>query len=137
MFLFEPVMILSKLYKHYLDREPDPDGIATYSPRIINAIKEIASDITTSKEFQGKPKHQPKEKIVCLNNQQILSQHLMNYPEDGAMKKPPNYSNKIKIVVYAPSAINEKCGGITVLHNLVKSINSLNNDNIIFVVNVR
>lgn len=44
-----------------------------------------------------------------------------------------NYANKIKIVIYAPP-IHDECGGIMVLYNLLQTINSINNDNIIGLV---
>ena len=63
----------------------------------------------------------------------LYKKHNIDYLNDTSIKIDPDYANKIKVVIYAPP-INDACGGAMVLYNLVKTINSLNNNNVIALI---
>lgn len=52
-----------------------------------------------------------------------------NYPDDMFIRPTKDYIDSIKIVIYTPP-LDNLCGGISVLHNLAKTINDLGNKNI-------
>jgi hypothetical protein len=52
-----------------------------------------------------------------------------NYPKLSKIPPDPDYADQLKVVIYTP-VVDDRCGGVSVLHNLALTINQSNNESI-------
>jgi hypothetical protein len=72
-----------------------------------------------------------------LNNKNISTIEIISYYHNIGKNLRHTKNNKLKIVIYTP-IFDITCGGVVVMHNLVKLINELHNPNIyakLFIIN--
>lgn len=123
---------LTSIYQNLLGRDPDESAIKSYLHIIRDYPKKgyyiVENSVQASLEYKKINSNIPVS-YYNQSNRYLKNKYKEHFPLDSDTISDKNYADTIKIVIYSPP-VNDKCGGIMVLHHLCETINNLQYKNI-------